>query len=493
MNVVQRLELRQGQSLVLTPQLLQAIKLLQMTHLDLKAYLDAELERNPLLAQDDDTSEIIAQQKNDDVDDVPVIAPDVAHSDLFPEDDRKLDTIDALLMPGFQTANKGGGFEGDHDPLEQIENSASLTLREHLLQQLHLAVREPGALLIGQMLIDALDDNGYLQEELPHFASRLGASMQQCEELLLIVQGFEPTGVGARNLSECLALQLKEQNRFDPAMKIMLDHLDLVAKRDMSGLQRMCCLDSDDIHDMISEIRRLEPKPGRGFDVAPVQFMVPDVMVRAASDGSWLVELNPDTLPNVLLDKSYYTKVWGSARQEQDKAYLTECLQNAHWLTRSLEQRSRTILKVASEIVRRQDGFLMHGVSRLKPLNLKALAESTGMHESTISRVTSNKSIATPRGTFEMKYFLSVAISGTSGVADHSSESVRYRVKQLVDAENPDSILSDDALVSILQKEGIEIARRTIAKYREALNIPSSVERRRSKTDFKKVPSFACT
>ena len=296
--------------------------------------------------------------------------------------------------------------------------------------------------------------------------------------MLRLVQGFEPSGVAARDLAECLTIQLREQNRFDPAMAALVGRLDLVAKRDFPALKRLCGVDDEDLAEMLAEIRALDPKPGRAFAGSPVQILVPDVFVRPAPDGSWIVELNSGTLPRVLMNQSYYAKVSRTLSKDADKAFITECLQTANWLTRSLEQRAKTILKVASEIVRQQDGFFANGVAHLRPLNLKTIADAIGMHESTVSRVTSNKAIGTNRGTFEMKYFFTAAIPGAAGVEAHSSEAVRHRIRQLVEAEGT-RILSDDALVQKLRREGVDIARRTVAKYRESLRIPSSIERRR--------------
>jgi RNA polymerase sigma-54 factor len=263
-------------------------------------------------------------------------------------------------------------------------------------------------------------------------------------------------------------------------MAALLGRLDLVARRDHAALKRVCGVDDEDLADMLAELRRLDPKPGRAFGGAAVEVLVPDVFVRPAPDGSWAVELNPGTLPRVLVNQTYYARVSRGARNDVDKAFLTDCLQTANWLTRSLEQRAKTILKVASEIVRQQDGFFAHGVSHLRPLNLKTVADAIGMHESTVSRVTSNKAVGTSRGTFEMKYFFTASIPGAGGAEAHSAEAVRHRIKQLVDGESQD-VLSDDALVQKLRREGIDIARRTVAKYRDSLRIPSSVERRREK------------
>jgi RNA polymerase sigma-54 factor len=328
------------------------------------------------------------------------------------------------------------------------------------------------------VLIESVDESGYLRADIAEVAERLGCPLADCEATLCELQGFDPVGVFARDLKECIALQLKDRDRLDPAMQKLLDRLDLVARRDLAQLSAHCDLDTSDVADMIAEIRKLSPKPGLGFGSDPVQPVVPDVYVREGSDGTWQVELNSDTLPRVLVNARYYAEVNRTARKREDKAYLTECLNSANWLVKSLDQRARTIIKVASEIVRQQDAFLTHGVRHLRPLNLRLIADAISMHESTVSRVTSNKYMATPRGLFELKYFFTAAIQSVNGGEAHSAEAVRDRIRELVGNENGE-ILSDDRIVTILSQDGIDIARRTVAKYREALRIPSSVERRR--------------
>ena len=310
------------------------------------------------------------------------------------------------------------------------------------------------------------------------------------ERILRVIQGFEPTGVAARNLSECLALQLKERGRLDPVMNIFLSHLDLVARRDLAALCALCGVDLEDVSDMIAELKELTPKPGLAFGSEPVQSVIPDVFVREAPDGSWHVELNTETLPRLLVNARYYTSVSANSRDKDSKTYLTECLNNANWLVKSLDQRARTILKVASEIVRQQDAFLTHGVRHLRPLNLRTIAEAISMHESTVSRVTSNKYIATPRGAFELKYFFTASIPAINGAEAHSAEAVRDRIRDLIAKEVPEVILSDDRIVEILTGDGINIARRTVAKYREAMRIPSSVERRKLRQNVRAPQEF---
>ena len=512
MSLLQRLEVRQGQALVMTPQLLQAIKLLQLSHLDLAAYVEAELERNPLLERAE-----VEPPGGPDAPEAPAPSDDRGGEDGFDggeaetwhapelnpgrgeiegEIDTRLDNVfqdetptrareseagDMLSLTPAPYGSTGGSFDSEAPDFE-ANLTSEVSLREHLAAQLDLATRDPIERLIGGFLIDAVDEAGYLRETVEAVAERLAASPALVAKVLTLVQGFDPAGVAARDLAECLAIQLRENDRFDPAMEALVSRLDLVAKRDFAALRRLCGVNDEDLVDMLAEIRRLDPKPGRAFGSSAVEVLVPDVFVRAAPDGSWLVELNSEALPRVLVNQSYYARVSRTARAEGDRAFLSEALQNANWLTRSLEQRARTILKVATEIVRQQDGFFAHGVAHLRPLNLKTVAEAIGMHESTVSRVTSNKAIGTSRGTLEMKYFFTAAIPGAAGAAAHSSEAVRHRIKQLVDGETADNVLSDDALVQKLRDEGVDIARRTVAKYRESLRIPSSIERRRERS-----------
>ena len=503
MALLQRLEMRQGQALVMTPQLLQAIKLLQLSHLDLVSYVDAELERNPLLETAEaesgldlpgdaapDQGDLGREPGSDLGGELDLghgrIDGDVAPLDnIYPDEPAtpvEMGASDQLTLtsPSWQAPGQGGGDGLDFD------STAGLTveplLHDHLCAQLDLATADVVDRIVGRHVIDGVNEAGYLTETCEAVADTLGIDLAHVERVLVLVQSFQPAGVAARTLAECLRLQLRERDRLDPAMEALVTRLDLVARRDLAALKRICGVDDDDLADMLVELRRLDPKPGRAFGSGPVHVLVPDVFVRAAPDGSWLVELNPDTLPRILVNQAYHARVSRTAKSDQDRSFISECLQSANWLTRSLEQRSRTILKVSTEIVRQQDGFFAHGVSQLRPLNLKTVADAIGMHESTVSRVTSNKAIGTSRGTFEMKYFFTASIPGAAGVEAHSSEAVRHRIRQLVETERAEDILSDDALVKKLRTEGIDIARRTVAKYRESLRIPSSVDRRREKS-----------
>ena len=524
-----KLELRHTQSLVMTPQLMQAIKLLQLSNLDLIAYVEAELERNPLLerAEADDSFEDTGDSRTGesgagdgaDADEIgdfdlgnhrdggdAIEAPeaiadtdggdwletrlaseaadvserlDADLSNVFPDEAPRTETEPPAFKEPWQAPTRQHASSDDYNIEAFVAEER--TLADHLSAQLGLAVDDAAMRLIAQTLINEIDEDGYMRAELGGIAERLDAPFAAVEAALAVVQSFEPSGVGARDLAECLAIQLRERDRLDPAMQTLIDHLDLVARRDSAALKRLCRVDDEDLAEMLAEIRMLNPKPGNAFGSAAVQPVIPDVLVRQGPDGAWLVELNSGTLPKVLVNQTYYTKVARHKKNDGDKAYLAEALQTANWLVKSLDQRARTILKVASEIVRQQDAFLTEGVQHLRPLNLKTIAEAIGMHESTVSRVTSNKYMATPRGIFELKYVFTAAIANAEGGEAHSAEAVRFRIRKLIDDEAAAAILSDDTIVKILRDSGVDIARRTVAKYREAMRIPSSVQRRREK------------
>ncbi len=478
----------------MTPQLMQAIKLLQLSNVDLARYVEQELERNPLLERGGEEEEASlrnagAAQSYDamsNAQDTAVWPRERERTVLYPDEPPSAEATPAGLRPNGHagprhsewTAN-GSTSRSDYNLERFVASEPSLS--EHLAAQLALAVCDPARKLIGQYLIGLVDENGYLPADLSGVAEKLGASLAEVERVLAILQGFDPPGVCARGLAECLAIQLKERERFDPAMQALIANLDVLARRDLAALRKICGVDQDDLADMIAEVRQLNPKPGLAFGSVLVQSVVPDIFVRPDADGGFTVELNSDTLPKVLIDQSYHAKVTRTARNERERAYLAECLQNATWLVRALDQRAKTILKVATEIVRQQDGFFTGGVRYLRPLNLKTVAEAIGMHESTVSRVTANKYLATNRGTFELKYFFSAAIPAANGGEAHSAEAVRHQIRELIATEAGDHVLSDDSIVEQLRKAGIDIARRTVAKYREAMRIPSSVQRRRQK------------
>ena len=502
MAITPRLELRQNQALVMTPQLQQAIKLLQLSNLELTAYVEQELQENPLLEQDEgadvaDTSGADEPETAAEFEGDPLPATDIALGDeAHAPDDTALDVdydntwnhdspadggMPDFPEPAFaEWGTRGGSFDSAETDLEQVL-SGHETLRDHLNGQLGVEIADPIDRVIGILLIDRLDEAGYIPPDLDDVAAALDCPIERVEQALAKLQNFDPPGIFARSLSECLALQLRELNRLDPAMQTLLDNLDLLARRETEALLRVCGVDVEDLTDMVAEIRSLDPKPALAFDHSVAQMVTPDILMRPQPGGGWIVELNNDTLPRVLVNNHYHARVSQAARSKEEKQYINEHFQSANWLVKSLHQRATTILKVASEIVRQQDRFFVDGVHHLRPLVLRDIAHVIDMHESTVSRVTTNKYLATPRGIFELKYFFTPAIGSSSGGASHSAESVRHWIKDLIDAEAVKRILSDDKIVELLRAEGIDIARRTVAKYREAMRIPSSVQRRREK------------
>ena len=482
MALSQRLELRTSQSLVMTPQLQQAIKLLQLNNLELSSYIEQELEQNPLLERDErdrpeaDASHTESRRGDeDDLDDRSGERDWDAAPDSFAED---MGT-DWAAGPGASSASAAGPDDG----LSGIDQRAAtaVSLRDRLLEQVHLSLNDPTDRAIAEALVDSLDAAGYLAVSLDELAQLLGVEPARIEAVLVRLHGFDPVGVFARDLAECLAIQLRERDRLDPAMHTLVANLELVGQRDWARLKRLCGVDSEDLNDMLAELRALDPRPALAFEGTPVQTLVPDILMRPGRAGGWHLELNPQTLPRVLVNQRYAREIGAAAeRDKQTRSFLNDRLQSANWLVRALEQRANTILKVAEAIVTHQDAFFQHGVEHLRPLTLREVAETIEMHESTVSRVTANKYIATPRGTYELKYFFTATIQGADG-SSHSAESVRQRIKTLIDQETPDAVLSDDRIVAILRSEGVDIARRTVAKYRDALRIPSSTQRRREK------------
>lgn len=517
-----RLDLRQSQSLVMTPQLQQAIKLLQFNNIELSNFIDSELLENPLLERADpgqtyaeagdgavgNGDEGLDQRTSDnftDRDDQ--FGTDrLTASETMGAGDSPLDVAsDALYDGEGEISQNGAPLPGNHDYSASYNGGASgggsgsagpggdelpsleqtladeATLRQSLDDQLNIAFADARSRMIGSYLIDMLDENGYLSGALDEVSSSLECELSDVKQVLSVMQGFDPVGIFARDLAECLELQLRDLNRFDPAMAALLANLELLAKREFDRLRRICGVDADDLHDMIAEIKTLDPRPGRTADGEVATPVIPDVLMRAAGNGNWHLELNTDALPRVLVNEEYVAEIGSGLRDREERSFMTEKLQTANWLVKALHQRATTIMKVSTEIVRQQDGFFTHGVSHLRPLILRDIAEAIGMHESTVSRVTNGKFMSTPRGMFELKYFFTTAISSSVGGDSYSSESVRHRIKSLIDMEDPKKILSDDKLVELLQKEGIDIARRTVAKYREAMRISSSVQRRREK------------
>jgi RNA polymerase sigma-54 factor len=491
-----RLDLRQSQTLVMTPQLRQAIQLLQYSNIEVTTFVERELERNPLLERDEAADAPIGERAAlDQIElrtDVPADAADAARADRLPsETAAPLDSVHAEdydpggpadggpTMGSFEGRGGNLSFSGDDRTIEDVADDRP-PLRDHLGEQLRLTFTDPIDRMIGAHLIALLCPAGRLTAQPAAIARAMVLPLERIEAVRRVMMRFDPPGLFARDLKECLGAQLADKNRLDPAMQTLLDNLELLARRDLRGLMARCGVDAEDLTEMIAEIRALDPKPAASFDVEPVRAVVPDLLMRAAPGDSWVIELNPDTMPRILVNEGYHARVTPRANKA-DRVFLADQLASANWLVRSLQQRAQTILKVAAEIMRLQDGFLRQGVAYLRPLILRDIATAVEMHESTVSRVTSNKYIATPRGIFELKYFFTTSIGAVDGGVSHSSEAVRHRIRQLIGAEAPNGILSDDQIVTILRREGVDIARRTVAKYREAMHIPNSVGRRRVK------------
>lgn len=506
MSLAPRLDLRQSQSLVMTPQLQQAIKLLALSNLEIETFIAEELEKNPLLENGGtggdeergasepaeapepdfefeerdgpaDASELIAgggEASGEAALDVDFAAETFHH-------DSGSDTIGAGggLDGSLGLTGAGGGAAPEDGPDFDNLGSADLSLADHLMAQAGASVAGHD-LFIAAHLIDQIDEAGYLTAALLDIANRLNVPLARVEAVLATIQTFDPTGVGARNLAECLALQAKEADRYDPCMVRLIDNLDLVARGDLARLKRICDVDDEDLADMIRELRGYDPKPGCRYGGEPTLAVTPDIFVARRGAG-WAVEINAATLPRLLVNRAYYAEVSAGPQDKTSKAWLSDMLASANWLVKALDQRQRTIVKVASEIVKQQEAFFLKGVAHLKPMTLRQVAEAIEMHESTVSRVTSNKYLSCARGLFELKYFFTSAIQSADGGDAVSAEAVKNAIRTLIQAEDPRKILSDDTLVELLNAKGFDIARRTVAKYREAMGIGSSVQRRRQK------------
>lgn len=474
-KLTQTLQFKQQQNLVMTPQMQQAVKLLQMNNIELQSFLEEEMVQNPLLDK-------VEPEPESEVGEVET--PETSEEDSPPE------TVHEDAQEDFDAGHKmadigAGGNSSFTDDLPDFEDRLvrQKTLREHLNEQLHIDADTILEKSIGALLIDRLDESGYLRDDPVTLATQIGCSETTIQSVLSRLKKFDPTGVFAHDLADCLALQLEEQGELTASFQLLLQNLPLLAQHDYKKLARVCNVDEDELSEMTALLRTLNPRPSSRFDHVVAQTAIPDVLMKALPKnigGGWRVELNTDTLPRVLVNQQYYTEVSAHTKDKGEREYLATQLHNASWLVKALEQRAMTILKVASEIVERQDGFFLYGIEFLKPLTLRDIAEAIDMHESTVSRVTTGKFIGTPRGLFELKFFFSSSIEGADGTAI-SSQSVKARIKALTDAETADNVLSDDDLVDALNKEGMNVARRTVAKYREALGIQSSVQRRRIK------------
>ncbi len=504
MSISQRQEIKQTQSLVMTPQLQQAIKLLQLTNIEINEFVGQEIERNPLLELADpskpergdgkaeeiqnnsvseklDTATLASKDDLPDSNDEPL---DINYSEYLEDNGINANSSEYEQSSSWgPQSSKANHFEFNESIEQVIEDKVSLN--DHLLEQLNADISDPGERLIGYNIIHMLDSSGYFKSDISSVSELIGCDESKTLEVLEKLKKFDPVGVFARDLSECLTLQLKEKNRFDPIIQRLIENLDLLAKHDQRALLQKCKVSSEELIEMIEEIKSLNPKPGDLYNNDIAQTVVPDIFIKKNNNYNWSVELNTDTLPKVLVNRKYSSLVNNKNSSDVDKTYINEQLNSANWLVKSLEQRAQTILKVATEIVKQQNDFFSKGIKYLKPLTLKDIAEKIEMHESTVSRVTANKYIESPRGVFQLKYFFTTSITTYQGDNSLSSETVKVRIKELINNEEPDDILSDDKIVEILTKEDIDIARRTIAKYRESLNIPSSVIRRRQKKPYK--------
>lgn len=501
-----KLELRQSQSLVMTQELQQSIKLLQCNSIELKEFVEQALEENPFLTQDEthennhentkenpDTEKNIANAENEVIEKEESESPreadfsgneDFSDSITNSENWDDSDNIEKDYLLYEQSFNTTASDYNDEENTRNIGDNPDnhMSLREHLLNQLHLEIQDPAKRLIGAYLIDLVDDAGYIKEDLSNLCEIFGTEITEIKNVLSLLQGFDPTGICAVSLSNCLELQLKEKNRLDPAMRKLLDNLHLLADNRFDELQKKCGVDKEDLRQMVAEIRALNPKPGSSFSHEVLQSFEPDIFVRRTPDGNWHVELNMANFPKVMVNKRFYKKVNSESKNKKDKEYLSEKFGAANWLIRALEQRAQTILKVTSELVKQQDAFFRLGIRYLKPMTLKDIAAATGYHESTISRVTNGKYLICPRGSFELKYFFTSALTRSHGSGDDvSSQTVKHLIAEIIDKESSSSVFMDEEIAEKLKEKNINIARRTVAKYRESLGIPSSAKRKRIK------------
>ena len=508
MAITAGLHQKQSQSLAMTPQLAQSIKLLQLSNAELLEFIHEEIEKNPLLELDmseahpERREEPNVEQPKSDGDgdgEVKKITETVSSemSISASENDADLDTSfeniydEALPNQASSsseqsvskdyagTSSSNIAHEDDYDLMAHLGDTPSLA--QHLERQIAVSFKDERERKIAIYIAHGLDEDGYFREELSSAARTHGIAKEEFHAILKQFQTLEPVGIGARNLAECLKLQLIEKNRFDPAIECLIDNLSLLAKHEFDRLRKLCGVCEDDFNEMVLEIKSLDPRPAAKYEPVLAETVVPDVIIKKTQQGNWGIELNSSALPRVLVNNEYYTELRSAIDTQEGTEFIATCMQNANWLTKSLHQRAQTILKVAEEIVRQQDMFFEAGIEHLRPLNLKVVAEAIKMHESTISRVTANKYLLCDQGIFELKYFFSSTITSSDGEEGHSAETVKHKIKLLVDGEDPKAILSDDKLVIMLQETGIEIARRTVAKYREAMRIPSSVQRRREK------------
>jgi len=481
MGLGPRIDIRVSQQLVMTQQLQAAIKLLALSNLEIEAVIAEELAKNPLLearpGEGAPGEGVIVRQDRETGDEaVDPTGSDELMTGSVGTEDSPVDMdwqAAALETDSFADVGAGSGGEEafDFDRLEGGEAG----LAEHLLAQLHGTGGTVGRL--AEAIVRELEETGYLDTPLRTIAEETGASLKEAEEALALVQSLDPPGIAARSLEECIAIQARAADRYDPAMARLIANLDLLAKGRMADLRRICGVDEEDLADMVRELRAYDPKPGCQFVTKEPEAITPDLFVRRTK-GGWMVELNNAALPRVLVNRRYHAELKRGPQDKASKAWLSDSLASANWLVKALDQRARTIVKVASEIVKQQEGFFEGGVSALRPLTLAKVAEAIEMHESTVSRVTSNKYLACDRGMFELKYFFGSGVSSDSGEGA-AAEAVKAAIRDIIEAET--EVLSDDAIAALLKQRGMDAARRTVVKYREAMGIGSSIQRRRQR------------
>lgn len=481
MALTQSLQQRQQQSLVMTQQLQQSIKLLQLSAAELEAFVLEEMEKNPLLQEgetenrEETPTEEKAEENLKEIDfERDEVAEGASAAEEF-SDRAERDFVD------YSHASSGGSaYDGEGENLIEKMAHEKPTLRDYLLEHLNCSTDDMAQRLIGMHLIDMVQPSGYLPENYTEITEALKCSRKELDAVVELLQQAEPAGLCARNVAECLALQLQDMGEYTESMQALVANLPLLGKGDFNALQRACKVPREELQEMVALLKELNPKPGFAFDFEEVQGVQPDVFVRRRGN-DWEIELNPGALPRVLVNNDYYVRLVDGTRDKQEKNYLGEQLAHANWLVRSLDQRAHTLLKTAQEIVKQQSRFLLHGVRYLKPLTLKEVADAIEMHESTISRITTNKYLSYGGALFELKYFFTSSVGSSFGGDDVSSKAVQHMIQKLVDGEtNAKNVLSDEALAAKLNDQGIDVARRTVAKYRDILNIPSSAQRKRA-------------
>ncbi len=506
-----RLDIGQSQSLVMTPQLQQAIKLLQLSNIDLQEFIETEISSNPMLDWEESTLEDSSkssedfQESSNDSDSDASSKNDLDSVDYLKVDssgDLNQENLDTDYTNDFDVDFAGAGSELESNSYDLYSNSNTnassqfsgnsqdnifdtigqkKSLRQHLIEQITLDITEPIERAIAILMLDHLTPEGWFSSSLELLSEQLQVSIEIVDTVLKKLQQMDPIGIFATDLTECLRIQLKHAGKLDDKMSILLNNLDAIAEAKINRLIRKCKTNHEGIHKLISCLRELQPKPAEGFNFEEVDVVIPDVILKPGrTPNSWLIELNGSTIPHVQINQDFYQQLGARKLPKNEQQYFSEHFQNARWLQKSLEQRSSTILKVTHEIVKQQAGFFQFGITHLRPLILRDIADAVELHESTISRVTANKYIATPRGVYELKFFFTSSLSSAGGNSTISAESVRHTIKELINDETSEHILSDDAIVEHLLSQGIDIARRTVAKYREAMKIPSSVQRRKN-------------